>query len=168
MRSTLVKALQKKFEKELEKQFPQFEEDKESIVPPKYKVYVWKSQQNLYFFICLLPSPKDDSFTVDIGWSKSGKLPNNPVIYESGEDQIVSSENIMFRLSRIYERKQFEHWWYLAKKSTLNDDFFTFVETPIEESMEKISPKIDEVFKKVKEHVIPYFEKVKILLTKVA
>jgi hypothetical protein len=163
MRSKLGKALRQKFEEELKKQYPQFEEDKKSIIPSGCRLYMWKLKENLFFFVELVLSPKDDSFTIQIGWSKNNDY---PLSLNFDPQEISSKENSRFRMSLLVTQK--DYWWYLAKKSTLDDDFFTFVETPIEESLEKISPTIDEVFNQIKEYVIPYFEKVKILLTKVA
>lgn len=160
MRSKLSKKLSSNFKERLTNQFSNFKEDKIINIPLGCKVFSCESDEKVQFYITLIISPKDDSFIVEIAWSKISVYPENPTYFST---EIYSNNYARFRLSQLTEVKS-DYWWYLSKKKTIDDDFFTFQETSLEESMNNISTALDDVFRQLNKFAIPYFEVVKGLL----
>ncbi len=158
MRSKLAKAVRKEFKLKLEESFPKFSEDKNSLYPLGSRIFFCELKESLFAFIGLLISPKDDSFTIEIGWSK------NKLFHECTRNlpNEISHQDRSgcFRLSHLYNRK-LDFWWYLSKRMTLDDDPFSFVESSIEESLNKVPDSINEAIEQIKTYAIPYFENLK-------
>jgi hypothetical protein len=159
MRKELTKLLKTNFIEKLNEQLPQFEEDNNFQIPAGCKLFSQKVRKDLWFFLELVISPKDDCFTIQIGWSKKGLFPTKIGTYQSEIEEIGVNDNLIFRLSRLID-ENLDYWWCLAKKRTLEDDFFTFKETPIEIAKQNIPPAIDEVFEQINQYIIPYFDKI--------
>jgi hypothetical protein len=153
MRSKLNKVLRTEFERRLKNQLPSFKLYKEAIVPPTCYVYCQPVNASRWVFITLVISPKDDSFTVEIGWSNDGFYPQH---YNYFARQINSAANTRLRLSNLIDERS-DYWWYLSKKKSLDDEFFSFQEDSLEESMLKIDPALNQVFEQLNKFAIPCF-----------
>lgn len=155
MRSKIGKTLRKEFDLRLRNTFPQFSEDKSSVKPPGCRDYVWKLKNQLSAFISLICSPKGDSFTIDIAWTTNDKYPDRAITYPEDSPQ---DGNSRFRLSQMYGSKR-DYWWQLSKEMSIDDDFFTFEEEPVEVALSRIDPALDDVFDKIEKYVMPYFDR---------
>jgi len=157
MRSKIGKVLRTKFDQRMKSGLPIFETDGVSYFPPGSRGYVSHSWPGLSAYIVLSISPKDDTFYIDVAWSRNGRYPHTAI---TEPDVLPADGDSQFRLNRLYDPKQYQGW-YLARPRSLDDDFFTFVEESVDVSLERIDPALDDVFGKIKEHVLPYFDRLK-------
>jgi len=155
MRSQLGKSLRKEFDLKLEKEFSQFNVDKTAIVPSGCKVYVCKIREDFWAFFVLVISPKDDSFTIEVAWTKNKEFPKYAITLPN---EIPKEGNARFRLSRLISPSS-DHWWYLARKKMLDDDLFISDE-PLENCLKKVSPSVNEAIKQLKNYAIPYLKEI--------
>jgi len=154
MRSKLGKALRKKFDERMKSLVQRFELDASAIAPPGCPTYFSTFWPGFTAYLGLTPSPKGDNFYIEVGWSTNGKYPDSSI---TEVEDLPADGDSRFRLNRLYDPQQYDGW-HLSTPMTLDDDFFTFQEDPIEEALERIDSSLDEVFDKITTHVIPYFE----------
>lgn len=153
MRSKLSKSVKYEFDLRLKNDFPYFEDDTSEMIPKGCKGYTWKINDNIWAYILLVFSPKDDSFTVEIAWTKTKNFPaytfNLP--YENSE-----RENSRFRLSQLIDVKS-DYWWYLGRRKTLDDDLFV-PDEDIKNLLPKVKPLVDDAIQKIRHYAIPYLK----------
>src|SRR5215204_218576 len=155
MRSKLGKIVRAKFDESMKKLLPSFSEDSSAIVPSGCKVYRLEISPSFTAFVTLLISPKDDSYTVDIGWSHNGEYPHSTF---TQPEEVSSQGDARFRLGHTFGSRQ-DFWWYLARRTSLDDDFFSFVEDPIDVAIGRVDAAIADTFEKILYYAVPYFER---------
>ncbi len=155
MRKELGKALRDEFDARLKKLYPQFVQEKVIPNPLGCRLYVWRMRDELKVFLQLYPSNKEDCFTIEIGSSDQLGFDELGLFFGQHEFPPVNTRS---RLPLLYTRPRNDYWWYLSNRSTIYDDFFTFQEDPIGESLTKIEPALNEVFDNIERYAIPYFQ----------
>lgn len=154
MRGQLGKVLQETFESRLNREHPQFVKEKVAPNPLGLRLFVWRIKEGLNVFLMVFPSPKNDSFTIEAG--SSDDLGFDNLEYFMSRDGLPPFKT-RFRISWLYEPKG-DYWWHLAREvSVWDDDFFNFVEDPLDECLKKLEPTVSDVFEKIEKSVIPYF-----------
>ena len=73
MRSAVRKHVVKTFQREFERQYPQFSLLKLPSGTPK--VWEWRVAPNLHYFVLLQPFRQEDIFVLEIAWSEDGAFP---------------------------------------------------------------------------------------------
>ena len=168
MQKGLSQPLRKGFARRLRQQFPMFHDvTRECVVPSGMSVHRYDFNPALCFFITLWPSPKswDDRFTLDIGWSKTGKYPFSTSFSPSDPPRDGA---LTFRLPRLWVRE--DRWWWLGKEPTW-EDTVAKIDKSFEElqrdrerqfpvQLAAVEPHLDDVFRRLREHAVPYFNRI--------
>jgi hypothetical protein len=155
MRSELGKECRKLFRKMMATEFPEYQEDKGQIVPPGW--YVWSRQHpsRLWFYILVVIHPTRDQFTNEAAWGFSGTLPRTE---SAGRRQILEQPQL-FRPNYLWSGK--DYWWSLfpdpERPRTIRE---SLIDDPIEQCLPLVAPAVSDAAKKLKEHLIPVFEKI--------
>ena len=109
MQSKLIQELYKRTKSLVAATFP----DAVLLKPDGTGWRIWELSHggNLKMFLMLAPSPKDDSFALEIAWTIHGSLPEynglNP-------DEDPGKGEMYFRLSQFWHPYGLEHRWYLG------------------------------------------------------
>jgi hypothetical protein len=103
----------------------------------------------------LWPSPKDDRFTVEGAWSRTGDFPNSAL--PSDPNQELIEQEVRFRLSSLWTKK--DVWWWLGREPTLQD-LINAREQPLDDKMRHVEPQVDAAIQKVMEYALPYFKRI--------
>ena len=155
MQSKLAKALRNQFETELKRNVPAFLEDKESELPPGWRSYRLNVAPGLTLFIALCLSPKDDRFTVELGWSEIGRLPAAGAF---GPTDPPKGGGLTFRLSALWHPQRHDYWWVLGRQRTLEEMANFVPDQPAEEKLPDVAPKVADAIEKIVMFGLPYFE----------
>lgn len=157
MQSKLAKALRSQFEKELKNSLPAFSSDDHSEVPSGWRSYRFKVTPTLTLFVVLCLSPRDDRFTVELGWSEIGRLPVSGAFRPTDSPR---DGGLMFRLSVLWHPQGRDHWWVLGHERTLEEMANFVPDQPAEEKMPDVVPKVADAIEKIVTFGLPYFEKI--------
>lgn len=152
MRSTLSKAVRKHFDARLKEVLPHFKKRKVINLPSGVRLYAWHAAHELWFYLLLVLSPKDDSFTIEVAGSETGDFPSH--LLPSSPEQSRGSHDFRFRISTMRTIPAADHWWMLCRERTLEELFLP--EDPVEECMQKVIPTVDEAIEQVEEYVVPF------------
>jgi hypothetical protein len=153
MRSELGKECRTLFRKMMAKEFPEYQEDKGQIVPPGRYVWTRQHPSSLWFHILLIINPNYDKFTIGAAWSFDGKLPGSL----PGVDDILDRPRL-FRVNFIWSGK--DYWWPLVLRPEEFDRVILYKDDPIEQCPPLVAPAVSNAAEKLKNHLIPVFEKV--------
>jgi hypothetical protein len=156
LRSKLSKALRNDFKARLNTEFPAFVRDKDFLMPAGWDAYKWEITDEFWAYIVLAPSPKNDSFTVEIAWSGKREFPRRYSDVIPGEGSEGGEERL--RLSQFIPPHT-DRWWFLVKETSVWDDAifdFSAPEEPVEIALGKIPGVLDEAFEQIRKYAIPY------------
>lgn len=155
MRSRLAKTVRQRFALRISQELPDFVLNQTEVVPSGCVLYERKTP-TLTFYILLLLAPKDDRFTIEVGWSEKGKLPT----YNWGRPNDPPREGgIMFRMWCLWNTGNEDLWWRFEPEVKL-EDIANWVPQPIEAALELVDTQVDDAIQKLLEFGIPYFERV--------
>ena len=153
MRSELGKECRKLFREMMVTEFPEYREDKGQIVPHGRTVWTRQHSSGLWFHILLLIHHSWDQFTIETAWDFDGKLPG----LSSPDDVLVRP--LLFRPNWLWSRK--DYWWPLVlQPEEYERSRLGYIEDPIERCLPLVAPAVSDAAKKLKEHLIPVFEKI--------
>jgi hypothetical protein len=153
MRSELGKECRKLFRKMMATEFPKYQEDKGQIAPQGWYAWTYRHSDDLFFHILLVIHETRDQFTIEGEWGHDGKL----LDCLSDVHDILSAPSYV-RVAELWSDE--EYWWLLVLRPEEYDRAFTYGDDPIEECLPLVAPAVADAAKKLKEHLIPVFEKV--------
>jgi hypothetical protein len=134
MDSSLAKVVVSVFEKRLEEVLPQFESISDQEIASVCRLY-GSTIDKITFFVLLQMHRHEDSFTVEVGWSKSQKWPETFLVSPVTPEQAEGKREARFRLGRLWVDE--DVWWDvrpgLVKK--LFKDSSSCVETQVADAM---------------------------------
>jgi hypothetical protein len=105
------------------------------------------------FHVELVVHHSRDEFTVEGAWSFDGKI--LPCL--SSIDEVFSSP-AHIRLGELWAAK--DYWWRLVLRPAEYDRAIFYKDDPIEQCLPLVAPAVLDAAKKLKEHLVPVFEKV--------
>lgn len=153
MRSELGKECRKLFRKMMAAEFPEYQEDKGQVVPQGWYILTYQSSTGLFFHIALVIHHSRDEFTTEGAWSFDGKiLPRLSSVSE------VLSSPAHIRVARLWADDGY--WWPLVLRPQEYERAILYKDDPIEKCLPLVAPAVSDAAKKLKEYLIPVFEKV--------
>jgi len=153
MRSELRKETRKLFRKMMATVFPEYHEDKGQIVPQGRYVWTHQHPSGIWLHILLINSSKYDKFTIEAAWDFDGKLPGSL----PGVDDIFDRPRL-FRVNFIWSGK--DYWWPLVLRPEEYECALLYKDDPIEQCLPLVAPAVWDAGEKLKDHLIPVFEKI--------
>lgn len=155
MQSKLAKALRNEFKKELNNHIPDFVDDKDSELPSGWRSYRLDVTPTMTLFVVLCLSPKDDRFTVELGWSEVGRLPTAGA---SRPTDPPRDGGLAFRLSELWHPQGHDYWWVLGHQRTLEEMVNFVPEMPAEAKLPDVVLKVADAIAKIVAFGLPYFK----------
>jgi hypothetical protein len=157
MNSILSKEVRRRFEQQFRNEFPNFRRKSGEVLPPGTHLYERRVDEcGLSLFLVLLLSPKDDRFTIELGWGKGGVFPQNIQI---GPEKATDS-GVSFRLASLWLGAGRDHWWWLGRERTLEEIGAGISDGTLEEKAARIDSQVTDAVQRLKELALPYFENV--------
>lgn len=153
MRSALGKECRNLFRKMMAAEFPDYREDKGQIVPQGWCVWTRPFSKKMFFHIMLVLHHSRDQFTTEGGWSFDGKL----LPRLSSVSEIFSSPAHV-RVGKLWFGK--DYWWSLVLRPEEYERALLYNDDPIEKCLPLVAPAVADAANKLKEHLVPVFEKV--------
>ncbi|HEY2082422.1 MAG TPA: hypothetical protein VGI88_06515, partial [Verrucomicrobiae bacterium] len=159
MRSPLGKECRKLFLKMMAVEFPDYKQDKTQVNPSGW--YAWKHehQSGLFFWIFLVIHNSSDQFTTEAGWSFDANTPPWEMIGRNEMEKILSKP-LAFRTCRLWCEGNWGFWWKLVLRPEEHERAIFYKDDPVEQCLPLVAPAVWDAGEKLKEHVIPVFEKV--------
>ena len=154
MRSGLGKECRKLFRKMMATQFPEYQEDKGQIVPQDWYVWTRQNPSGVWLQIRLVIHNSRDQFTIETGWGFQGQLPQ--VLYPSITD--IFDKPCIFRMNRLWSGK--DYWWPLVLHPEEFERAILYRDDPIEQCLPLVAPAVWDAAEKLKDHLIPVFDKI--------
>ncbi len=141
--------------------FHEYEADKAQLVPQGWYVWTHKHDCGLYFHILLVIHPRRDEFTIEIGWSKSGKLRSSTSL--DGRESILL-QPLDIRLARLWQEFGFDPWWVLVTRPADYERRVThlirYEPDPIADCLSLVEHAVQDAGQKLKEYAGPLFEEI--------
>ena len=176
MRKELSKAVRTEFTAAMARRLPQFVPItiKSRYAWPGSRIFRWVSDPSLHFFVELFFDPKgDDSFGVEVGWSRLGRYPEPPARPGFRED--VSKAEHWVRLSLL--DSNVGGLWSLedpegspgasgqgsGRSSLLAAGLPPM---PIEQALQRVGPRVGDAVEKLVTYALPYFQRVSVTPTR--
>jgi len=171
MRSVVGNKLRKEFKKCFCGKYTQFKEDKQIIIPPGYRVFRYKLEIKMSFFIELCISQKQDEYTIEFGWGcfENNQVPEYTVLKncsntEKTIEELILKEEARIRLGRIINPSDQTDRWYLLgldwKNVPCNAELYLIQDIPIEEALKNLELSLIDVMEKIDKYIIPCFRRV--------
>lgn len=111
MQSKLIQELYRRAKPLVKEIFPESSLLKLDNFPADWRVWGLNHGAKLKMFLVLAPSPKDDSFALEIAWTIHDTFPE----YDGRHpDEDRGRGKMYFRLSEFWQRYGMEHRWYLG------------------------------------------------------
>ncbi len=154
MRRELGKECRKLFAKMMAAQFPEYRQEKGQGVPPGSYPWVRQDASGIYFQIWLVLDPSRDAFTIEAIWSFDS---NRPKRMYPDESQILD-QPCLFRMNRLWAGQ--DYWWLPVLRPEEYEKAMFYEDDPIEQCLPLIAPAIWDAAEKMKDHLLPVFEKV--------
>jgi len=156
MQRMIANAVRQQFERQLKSAFSQFTLNRTALIPPGCRLHEQKLANGRALFLFLIFSPRDDSFTIEIGWSETGTIPRSGcALPTDGTNQ----GGVMFRVSRLWQQFGFDYWWQFDPERNL-ENFAAWSPLPMEVELGKVSELVDDAMIKLVTHAKPYFEQI--------
>ena len=170
MRKELSKAVRTEFTAAMARRLPQFTPVtiKSRYAWPGSRIFRWVSDPSLHFFVELFFDPKgDDSFGVEVGWSRLGRypeLPARPGIRDDG-----SKVEHWVRLSFL--ESNIGGMWSLedpdgspgasGRGMAISSRLLAGLPPlPVEQALQRVGPRVTDAVEKLINYALPYFEQV--------
>ena len=154
MRSELGKECRRLFRKMMSTQFPEYREDRGQAVPQGWYVWTHQHPSGIWLHILLVVDSTRDTFTIEAAWDLNGKLPGP--FY--GKPIEVSECPILFRINFLWCGK--DYWWPLVLRPAELETAILYEKDPIEKCLPLVAPAVWDAGEKLKEHLVPVFEKI--------
>jgi hypothetical protein len=163
MRSVVAKEIRKQFAARLKQVLPGFRATKNEHVPPGDRLFEWKAAPGLSIFLALQPASDYDEFTMEVSWSTDGEYP----ILEFNDSpwERTRKRKMRFRLCHFWTEQ--DEWFYVCPRPSeehLKAYFFgggtDYYPESAEEAVRRVPGLIDEVFRRIQDHAVPYFRKI--------
>ena len=138
----------------METVFPEYPEDKCQKIP--IGTYVWTRQHSsgIWFHILFVIDQSRDQFTTEAAWGFDGKLPRAE--YNTGPEVIEKPQ--LFRPNFLWSGK--DYWWPLVLRPEEYERALLYKDDPIEQCLPLVAPAVWNAGEKLKDHLMPVFEKV--------
>lgn len=133
-------------------EFSEYQEDKRQIVPPGKYVWTRQHPSGIWLHILLMIDPKRDTFTTEAAWDFDGKLPRY-----GGADGIFQRP-VWCRVNFLWSGK--DYWWRLVLRPEEFERAILYKEDPIEQCLPLVAPAVWDAAEKLKEHLVPVFERI--------
>lgn len=168
MRAAIAKAVRKAFERRLKDELPQFRRVHGLALPDECRVYEWKVTELFRLYLMLQLHRQEDSFTIEIGWSLNGRWPEDAELPDVPPD-VGENRATRFRIGLLWSKNP-DFWWDLAPRPSavpLEEalkDYDAFLEgfrrPDLSEGLAKVEPVLKDAFARLREHALPYFERI--------
>ena len=180
MRSALGKAVRKRFADRLLTRLPCWEPDVSASSLTEWRVFRWQPSSTLTCFLVLAIDWKQDNFTIECAWSRSGALPTdtrfqNPRDWPEFDIWRDAPKNgeFHFRLPLLWQPRDL--WWWLVPEDEINrrsearmdamisgahQKFFDLLmqDPPLDATMANVATCVDDAVEKIDAYAMPYFE----------
>jgi hypothetical protein len=157
MRSELEKECRMLFRRMMTAEFPEYLEDKVQVVPGNRYIRTLHHPSGIWFHIIMMPHPTKDKFTIEGAWDFNGKLMPLEIVEENDKFKIFERP-IMFRPNFFWSGK--DYWWPLVLFPEVLATSISYKDDPLEDCFPLVAPAIQDAAQKIKEYVLPLFEKV--------
>lgn len=154
MRSELGKECRKQFRKMIATGFPEYREDKEQIVPQGRYVWTHQHVSAIWFHILLIIHHTRDEFTLEAAWDLDGKLPGPAY----GKPVELLAHPLLFRVNWLWSGR--DYWWPLVLRPEEFESAILYGNDPIEQCLPLVAPAVAEAAQKLREYVLPAFQKI--------
>jgi hypothetical protein len=172
MRSELAKLLKKQFEVEMKAKLPSFHPEKSVAADSLFSCEV---APDLFFYILLFISRKDDRFTIELAWSRHGRFPaelgpmtprDNPVSKVRKDEP--NDGRFRCRLGDLLTRPH-DHWWVVVPPLSMADFEAELQamaegrmpeELPVDVAKSRISELVRDAVRQIAEYGMPYFAEI--------
>lgn len=115
--------------------------------------WVLNPKSQFRFYVILLASPKDDSFTFEIGWNKRGRLPRSRI---NSPDEARDQDESCLRVGRFWDAQIYEDWWYFGRRRTPPEIVSGVPDDPLDIKLADVEPKVNDALAKLKHYAVPY------------
>jgi len=161
MRKELVRAVRKQFALRLRATIPDFREIDCGPLSSHFSLYEWKAGEALTFFVALQHHRNEDSFTIEIGWSRNGRWPTNSLPASAPDDYSEDGE-MHFRLGKLWAGNKDVWWEFTARVSALQATFDDFMKEPepIGSLLPKVEPLVEDAIQHLVSDGLKYFGRV--------
>jgi hypothetical protein len=100
-----------------------------------------------------LPSPKEDRFAIDAGWSKTGVYPSTSTFLQ----REINADKERFRIGILWDTRNERgvrdgYWWIIGTERC------GIPVESAEECIEKALPYIEDCLEKIAQYAVPYFK----------
>lgn len=157
MNSKLCKTVASQFSRRLRATLPKFTEIKPSTLPPGWVCFRSSHTLPFHCFLVLAIAPREDRFTVDIGWSLTGDFPEGIWF---GPDDSPKNDALLFRLSRLWQTNGMDHWWRLGRELSLEEMARFEQEDSQAIKMSQVESKVEDAIQHILKYGVPYLEKI--------
>lgn len=165
MKSIYARRLRKRFAERLKSELPFFEEVKAERLVPGHRLYRCHPCDTLWFFLYLQISQDDDSFTVEVGWSRNDHYPWRQLAVSPHDGG--SAEGIRFRLPTLWiPNCKEDPWWEVAPSpslSALHQFVFHGKELPPlpdDDALRRVDVQVNDVIRRILDYAMPYFRRI--------
>ena|ERR1700722_5375516 len=157
MREELEKECRAVFRRMITVEFPDYLEDKAQAVKKNRCIRTWQHPCGVWFHLILMIHPTRDKFTVEAAWDFDGKLGPLQIVAQEEMEEIFERP-ILFRMNFFWSGK--DYWWplVLCPEELANNIFYK--DDPLEDCFPLVAPAMQDATKKIKEHLLPIFEKI--------
>ena len=170
MRKELSKAVRTEFTAAIARRLPQFVPVtiKSRYAWPGSRIFRWVSDPSLHFFVELFFDPKgDDSFGVEVGWSRLGRFPEIPA-RPGGREDLAKAEHWV-RLSLLYSNVG--GMWSLEEPESAPGALGQrsgisaarvagLPPIPVEQALARVGPRVADAVEQLVNHALPYLQEV--------
>lgn len=139
MNTRLAKAVQAEFGKRLHEELPRFAEVSDEETAAQCQLYAWHIAGSLRAYLMLQVHRSDDSFTVEVAWTRHRRWPATFLRTPSSLYETPEGGDMRFRLSRLWGAT--DHWWQVGSDAA-------------------VANAVRDALRRVVEHALPFFEKI--------
>lgn len=108
-------------------------------------------------YVILFVSPRDDRFTIELAWSSKKRIPDRNDMMPGSE---AETDELRFRLSRLWQPDGFEIWYDLQYDADYPDSGPYAVSIPEQPCIDRIPGKVKRALDALEAHGIPYLKNV--------
>lgn len=139
--------------------FPDYKEDKTQVMPQGWVAWKHQHPSGLFFWIFLVIADTRDEFTTEAGWSFDANRPPWTSVSREEMERILSKP-LAFRTCWLWSESNWDFWWKFVLRPEEYERVILYKDDPIEECLPLVAPAVWGAGEKLKEHVIPIFEKI--------
>ena len=122
-------------------------------MPQGWYIWTYQSSTGLFFHIALVIHHSRDEFTTEGAWSFEGKV--LPHLSDIGE---ILDSPAHVRVGELWAGE--DYWWPLVLRPEEYARALLYKYDPIEKCLPLVAPAVADAANKLKEHLVPVFEKV--------